>query len=80
MKKMMLMLRTFSEMHLVGTVFSIGPLLMKRILNGGAHQTITTMGGPGNGIGGIGLKKHMILHLSTRVWSRIWLQIGWPLD
>lgn len=74
------MLRTFSEMHLVGTVFSIGPLLMKKILNGGAHQTITTMGSPGNGIGDIGLKKHMILHLIMRVWSRIWLQIGWPLD
>lgn len=77
-KKMMLMLRPFSDLHLVGTDSSIGLSLMKRILNGGAHQTIITLGGPG--IGDIGMKKHMILHLSLRVPRQIWLQTGWPLD
>lgn len=77
-KRMMLTLRPFSEEHLVGTNSSIGPSLMKRILNGGAHQTTITMGGPG--IGDIGMKNRMILHLSLRVQNQIWFQTGWPSD
>jgi hypothetical protein len=75
----MLTLRPFSEEHLVGTNSSIGPSLMKRILNGRAHQTTITVGGPG--IGDIGMmKKRMILHLSLRVQNQIWFQTGWPSD
>lgn len=78
-KRMMSMLRPFSEKHLVGINSSIGPSLMKRILNGGgAHQATITMGSPG--IGDIRMKKRMILHLSLSFLSQIWFQTGWSLD
>lgn len=68
-RMMVMMLRPFSEEHLGGTNFSTGPSLMKGIPNGGVHQAIIAMGGPG--IGDVGMKKHLILHLSLRVWSQI---------
>lgn len=73
---MMLTLRTFSDLHLVETDSSIGLSLMKRILNGGAHQIIIAIGGLG--IGDIRMKKHTSLHLSLRVRIQIWLQTDWP--
>ena len=75
-KMMMKMSRTFSNLHLVGIDSFIGHLLMRRILNGGAHQI--TMGGLG--IGDIGLKKSMNLIMNMRVQNQIRHQIDWPLD
>lgn len=60
---MILMWRQFSDLHLVEIDSLIGHSLMKRILNGGAHQVT-----PGTiGIGDIGLKKNMNMNMSMSV-------------
>lgn len=75
--KMILKLRQFCDLHLGGAEPSTGPLLMKKILNGGAHQATEIITGP-RGIGEIGWMRNMAIPQILTVQSRIWLPIEWP--
>lgn len=77
---MILTLRLFSDLHLVETGLTIGRLLMKKTLNGGAQQiTQVTMEDLGTGV--IGSMKIMTTpRTNMRTLMLIWRRIGVFLD
>lgn len=78
--KMILTLRLFSDLHLVETGLTIGRLLMKKTLNGGAQQiTLVTMEDLGTGVIG-SMKIMMTPRTNMRTLMLIWHRIGVFLD
>lgn len=74
---MIAMLRPFSDLHLVETDTSIGPLLKKIfLLDGRARQDIKINTGP-LGVGGKWKKRIMTRQQNLTVQSQIWYHIDW---